>query len=192
MVNLDLVLQSDANLRSTTLDQISLLAGATSDLGLAMLTEYTKQSTRPKIYIVERDPGKFQASLGTERKLIQKAPTHHVGLLSIQQYNEDGREETISLRFYVRARTIQHLLPLLSSPPSSRIVSIHGAGKEGRLNEEDLELKHTFSMQNAAMHTSTMNTLALREIASTYSSISCVHVFPGLAVTPGFHTFSED
>lgn len=71
-------------------------------------------------------------------------------------------------------------------------MSIHGAGKEGRLNEDDLELKHTFSMQSAAMHTSTMNSLALEEIAASHPTISCVHVFPGIVITPAFGTFSED
>ena len=89
-------------------------------------------------------------------------------------------------------RFVQNLLPLLLSSPSSRIVSIHGAGKEGHLNEVDLELKHSFSMANAAMHTSTMNTLALEELASSHPSISCIHVFPGVVITPAFTTFSED
>ena len=89
-------------------------------------------------------------------------------------------------------RFVHNLLPLLSSSPSSRIVSIHGAGKEGRLNEDDLELKHTFSLSTAAMHTSTMNTLALQEIAHSHSTISCVHVFPGIVVTNAFATFAED
>ena len=89
-------------------------------------------------------------------------------------------------------RFVQNLLQLLSAPPSSRIVSIHGAGKEGRLIEDDLELKHNFSLQNAAMHTSTMNTLALQESASSHPSISCIHVFPGLVVTPGYNGFVED
>ena len=106
--------------------------------------------------------------------------------------NADGLEDTISLRYYVRMRFVQNLLPLLSASPSSRIVSIHGGGKEGRLNEDDLELKHSFSVRNAAVHTSTMNTLALAEVASSHPSISCVHVFPGVVITGSFATFSED
>ncbi|KAL8785704.1 MAG: hypothetical protein Q9195_008527 [Heterodermia aff. obscurata] len=98
-------------------------------------------------------------------------------------YNTDGLEETISLHYYVRARFIQNLLPLLSAPPTSRIVSIHGAGNEGKLNENDLELAHSFSVRAAAMHTATMNTLALAEIAATHPSISCLHVFPGIVMT---------
>ena len=99
------------------------------------------------------------------------------------QDNADGLEDTISLRYYVRARFIQNLLPLLSAPPTSRIVSVLAGGKEGKLNESDLELAHSFSVQAAAVHTATMNTLALAEIAATHPSISCLHIFPGLVMT---------
>ena len=105
--------------------------------------------------------------------------------------NADGVEETITLRYYVRARFIHDLLPQLRAAPAARIVSIHGAGKEGKLNEDDLLLKDTYSMATAAMHTSTMNSLALEEIAATNPTISCVHVFPGLVMTPGFDVLAE-
>lgn len=106
--------------------------------------------------------------------------------------NADGLEETISLRYYVRMRFIHNLLPQLSSPLSSRIVSIHGAGKEGPLNEADLELQHNFSLRTAAIHTSTMNTLFLTELAARYPSISCLHAFPGLVITGAFDRLVED
>lgn len=243
MVSLKLVQQSNAALRSATSSRVSLFVGATSGLALATVIEYARQSTRPKIYIVGRNPSKLSTVIkdlekvnaqGTyipiqsEFSLFKNVDTaceelkareksldlllmcpgylkigrvpglycpcaHQASLLTWWTAdNEDGIEDTISLRYYVRARFIQNLLPLLSSLPSSRIVSIHGAGKEGHLNEDDLELKHTFTMQNAAMHTSTMNTLALEAIAATHPTISCVHVFPGIVITPGFDVFSED
>ena len=99
------------------------------------------------------------------------------------QDNADGLEDTVSLRYYVRARFIQNLLPLLSAPPTSRVVSIHAAGYEGKLNESDLELAHSYSIRAAAIHTATMNTLALAEIAATHPSISCLHIFPSLVLT---------
>ena len=97
-------------------------------------------------------------------------------LLDGFQDNEDGIEDTISIRYYVRARFIQNLLPLLTSSLSARIVSIYEAGKEGHLNEDDLLLKHTHTMQNAAMQRATMNTLALEEVAATHPTMSYVHV----------------
>ena len=114
-------------------------------------------------------------------------------MLFYNQDNADGLEDTISLRYYVRARFIQNLLPLLSAPPTSRIVSIHAAGNEGKLNENDLELAHSFSVQAAAVHTATMNTLALAEIAATHPSISCLHIFPSIVMTKAVgDVFSED
>ncbi|KAI4176927.1 MAG: hypothetical protein LQ343_000784 [Gyalolechia ehrenbergii] len=100
----------------------------------------------------------------------------------------------ISLRYYVRMRFIHNLFPLLPPAPTSRILSIHGAGKEGHLIESDLELRKNFSMRNrnASMHTAAMNTLALQEIAATHPTVSCVHVFPGVVVTKGMVTTSLD
>lgn len=89
-------------------------------------------------------------------------------------------------------RFVQNLLPLLLAVPTSRIVSIHGAGKEGHLIEDDLELKNNFSLRNGAMHTATMNSLALEEIASRHPSISCIHVFPSVVITPGYSIFCAD
>jgi hypothetical protein len=67
-------------------------------------------------------------------------------------------------------------------------LSIHGAGKEGHLNEDDLELKNTFTLKKAAMHTATMNSLALEEVAATHRTISCVHIWPGFVITPAYGT----
>ena len=60
------------------------------------------------------------------------------------------------------------------------------------MDESDLELAKSFTMQSAAVHTSTMNTLALAEIADTHPTISCVHIFPGVVMTKAFVTFAED
>ena len=89
-------------------------------------------------------------------------------------------------------RFVHNLRGLLLDASAPRIVSIHGAGKEGRLLEDDLELRHHFNLRNAAMHTSTMNTLALQEFASNNPTISCVHVFPGVVVTNGYGILAED
>ena len=98
----------------------------------------------------------------------------------------------MSLRYYVRARFIQNLLPQLTTPKASRIVSIHGAGNEGKMIEDDLELKHNFSLINGAVHTATMNSLALREISKNHPSISCIHVFPGVVITPSWNRIGEE
>ncbi|KAI9832823.1 MAG: hypothetical protein M1826_000989 [Phylliscum demangeonii] len=109
--------------------------------------------------------------------------------------NADGLEDTISLRYYVRMRFMQQLLPLLSaaSGPAAgaRILNIHGAGYEGRMQEDDLELQHSFSLMAAVTHTATMNTLAMAELAPGYPSVSFVHTYPGLVVTGTFDHMAE-
>lgn len=106
--------------------------------------------------------------------------------------NADGLEDTVSLRYYVRMRFVQQLLSPLSAPAASRVVSIQGAGKEGTMDEADLELKHRYSIHAGAVHTSTMNTLALAHLAASHPTISCLHVFPGLVITGAFDVFSEE
>lgn len=106
--------------------------------------------------------------------------------------NAEGLEETFSLRYYGRMRFIQNLLPLLLSPASSRILNIHGAGHEGHLVEDDLELQHNYSLNQAQVHTATMNTLAMGELASAHPSISFIHAFPGILVTGATKKFAED
>ena len=71
-------------------------------------------------------------------------------------------------------------------------MSIHAAGKEGVLNESDLLLQRTYSMRAAAMHTGTMNSLALEALAADHPTLSCVHVFPGVVVTPAWDVMAED
>lgn len=229
MVNLKSVRASNSTLRSTAPGQVSLFIGATSGIAGHTLTEYTRHSNRPKIYIVGRSHARLSTitqelqdinppatlipivseitllkNVDTVCEEVARKETRLDLLLMCPGYlklsrvdNADGLEDTISLRYYVRMRFVQNLLPLLtSSPPrasgGSRIVSIHGAGREGHLIEDDLELRRNFSLLNAATHTSTMNTLALSEIAARHPSISCIHVFPGVVITPGYAVLSED
>ena len=58
--------------------------------------------------------------------------------------------------------------------------------------EDDLELKHNYSIRNAAVHTATMNSMFMQEVASRYPTISCVHVFPGVVITPSYTILAED
>ncbi|KAI9825350.1 MAG: hypothetical protein M1826_007028 [Phylliscum demangeonii] len=109
-----------------------------------------------------------------------------------RQDNADGLEDTISLRYYVRMRFLQQLLPVLSAAqPAARVVNIHGAGKEGRMDEDDLELRRSFSLRSSGIHTCTMNTLAMTELAPGYPTVSFIHAFPGVVLTGGFDRLAE-
>lgn len=59
MVNLKVVKQSNASLRSTVSGQVSLFIGATSGIAGYTLTAYTRYSDKPKIYIVGRNDARL-------------------------------------------------------------------------------------------------------------------------------------
>lgn len=59
MVNLKLVAQSNEALRSTCSHQVALFVGATWGFAGHTLTEYARNSDKPKIYIVGRSDGRL-------------------------------------------------------------------------------------------------------------------------------------
>lgn len=59
MVDLNSVRESNVNLRSTARGQIALFVGATNGIAGYTLTEYTRKSNRPEIYIVGRNYAKL-------------------------------------------------------------------------------------------------------------------------------------
>jgi len=96
----------------------------------------------------------------------------------------EGLEQLLCVRYYSRLRFAENLLPLLSkSKNSPRIVSVlAGGGREGKLDESDLELKN-YSILKNARHSSTMTTLAFEALRKQYPNVGFVHAFPGIVKT---------
>ena len=85
-------------------------------------------------------------------------------------------------------RFVHNLLPELtaaSKEPNSlsRVVTVYFAGSEGPLIEDDLELKHNFSLRNCLNHTVVMNDFACEELAKQHPGTAFVHVYPGFVKT---------
>jgi hypothetical protein len=85
-------------------------------------------------------------------------------------------------------RFISNLLPLLqtgSTSPShfARSVSILGAGGEGTINLNDLELKKGWSAAKCATHSITMNGFMAEQFAARNPHISFLHTFPSIVNT---------
>ncbi|KAF2671865.1 short-chain dehydrogenase/reductase [Microthyrium microscopicum] len=102
----------------------------------------------------------------------------------------EGLDASMSTRYYGRMRAIENLLPLLRAAPSARVVSILAAGQEGKLIEDDLDLRKAgnYSIGNAATATGTMGTLTLGHFATENPGISFVHAFPGFVATNNLTT----
>lgn len=98
-----------------------------------------------------------------------------------RQENADGLDIAQSLRYYGRLRFVQQLLPILS--PDARVVSVLAGGEEGKLIDDDLDLKTHYSVMNAANTSATMTTLAFETLSEEHPTIGFVHYYPGFVKT---------
>lgn len=96
----------------------------------------------------------------------------------------EGFDKLFALRYYARMRFTQNLLPLLEAAETQpgRVVSVLGGGFEGKINADDLDLKHNYNIVSCAMHSVTMTSLAMEHLAASHRA-SFVHVYPGLVGT---------
>ncbi|KAH8886307.1 NAD(P)-binding protein [Thozetella sp. PMI_491] len=111
-----------------------------------------------------------------------------VGFISLngRQDTVEGLDPSMTTRCYSRLRAVQGLLPLLNEAATPRVVSILAGGQEGKMMEEDLDLRRpgNYSIVAAAVHSATMLTLAFEHLARENPGISFVHAFPGAVATP--------
>lgn len=81
-------------------------------------------------------------------------------------------------------RFIYNLLPSLELAKSPRVISILAGGKETKIEENNLDLRKSFSLSASNGYPATMTSLAFEVFASRHQSISFIHVFPGIVATP--------
>ncbi|KAF5863279.1 hypothetical protein ETB97_010401 [Aspergillus alliaceus] len=96
----------------------------------------------------------------------------------------EGLDNNHVLRYYARMRFIYNLLPQLQAAEHpARVLTVLAAGKEGQIDEDNFDLQANWSFTTAASYAATMNSLAMEYLALQYTSISFIHVFPGLVRT---------
>ncbi|KAF4625754.1 hypothetical protein G7Y89_g12411 [Cudoniella acicularis] len=108
--------------------------------------------------------------------------------LAGRQESPEGIDRKFTLNFYSRMRFIHNLRPLLrnasaSTPHFSRTLSVLGAGDEGKVDFNDLELKNTYSGPRCAAHTIVMNNFMTSEFASRQPETTFIHSFPSIVNT---------
>ncbi|KAA8643498.1 hypothetical protein EYZ11_009522 [Aspergillus tanneri] len=97
----------------------------------------------------------------------------------------EGLENNHALRYYSRMRFIYNLLPQLkASEGPARVVSVLGAGQEGKIELDNLDLQKKWTFLTASTYAVTMNSLAMEHLAAQHPSISFIHTFPGFVRTP--------
>ncbi|KAL2808435.1 hypothetical protein BJX63DRAFT_436109 [Aspergillus granulosus] len=105
----------------------------------------------------------------------------------------EGLDRKFVLHYYARMRLVQNLLPLLTAAAQdpdatgnrlSRVVSVldpHVAvrlGGTGKLDYDDLSLKHTFTLGRCGAHASLMGDFFLEGLAKKYPQTSFLHSYP--------------
>ncbi|KAJ5662526.1 uncharacterized protein N7477_010142 [Penicillium maclennaniae] len=141
------------------------------------------------------------AGISKSRKTRSTFFSLSAGMLTTKGRDEtdEGLDKKLSLHYYSRMQFIKNLLPRLakagavteeSSPAksglrskSASVVSVLEAGGEGPLNLDDLSLKSTYSLRNAAKHAITMTSLSMQELAASHPEVSFVHAYPRVVKT---------
>ncbi|KAJ5671183.1 short-chain dehydrogenases/reductase [Penicillium longicatenatum] len=112
------------------------------------------------------------------------------GNLAFSKQEGDGNIDVNHIiRYYSRMRFVQKLLPALEASRSPRVVSVLAGGKEIMIEEDNLDLKKSYSFGASASYGATMTSAAFEKLAVDYPSISFMHVFPGIVSTPLFKKF---
>ncbi|GJP88564.1 short-chain dehydrogenases/reductase [Aspergillus niger] len=108
------------------------------------------------------------------------------GHLSLSKNETDeGLDDNHALRYYSRMRFVQRLMPLLSaSSGPARVVSILAGGQEGTMEEDNFDLRKSWSFTKGNTYAATLNSLAIEHLATAHPTVSFLHVFPGIVRTP--------
>ncbi|KAJ7728886.1 NAD(P)-binding protein [Mycena metata] len=108
------------------------------------------------------------------------------GVLTLKGRNEteEGIDRKLAVHYYGRWRFIKDLLPAVENAKKAgedaKIMSVLAAGKGGAIDLEDLGLKKSFSLPNAAAAAPTYNDIMVNDFAARYPGLSFVHSYPGV------------
>jgi NAD(P)-dependent dehydrogenase (short-subunit alcohol dehydrogenase family) len=98
-----------------------------------------------------------------------------------RQENAEGIDHGNAVRIYGRIRFAHNLISLMST--NGRLISIMAGSQEGKLIEDDLELKHSYSFVQALTQAATIQTLSWDYLAHQYPDKGFVHAYPGVVGT---------
>lgn len=111
------------------------------------------------------------------------------GFLSVSGRDEtsEGIDKKMAVNYYTRFRVVEKLISLVQNAADlkepARVVNVLAAGSEGKMQEDDIDLKHHYSLRNVNKHFVTLTSLATERFAKLYPSIGFSHIYPGLVQT---------
>lgn len=100
---------------------------------------------------------------------------------------EEGIDRKMCVNYYSRVRWILNLMPLLEAASDanelSRVNTVLGAGSEGEVRLDDLDLVHNFTLHACLSHCVVMTDFAIEELSRRYPRTSFSHSYPGTVKT---------
>lgn len=104
-------------------------------------------------------------------------------VLNPKAETSEGIDRKMCINYYSRIRFILNLLPQLTAASSagelSRVQSVLGAGSESKINMDDLQLKHNFTVHACMAHCIVMTDFMMEELAKRHAGTSFSHSYPG-------------
>ncbi|CAE6443429.1 unnamed protein product [Rhizoctonia solani] len=118
------------------------------------------------------------------------------GFLTLQGRDEtpEGIDKKLALNYYARWKFVYDLIPLLEKAKAqgeeARVLTVLAAGTNGKLDENDLDLKNGYGLRAAAHNATAMNDYMVEDFAAQHPDMAFIHAYPGTVRTPmlmGFH-----
>ncbi|KAL1754906.1 hypothetical protein FB107DRAFT_214659 [Schizophyllum commune] len=124
------------------------------------------------------------------KEIKLQLPTINYLVMSTGFFSLNGRTETdegidrkLAAHYYARWTFVNDLLPQVRAAAEkgeeAKVMSVFSAGHGGPIDVDDLGLKRTYSLKNAADQGTTYNDLALEEFAFRNPKVSFSHIYPG-------------
>ncbi|KAF9461000.1 hypothetical protein BDZ94DRAFT_1168553 [Collybia nuda] len=146
---------------------------------------------------VQCDVSQMKNIQAVTKDLVSRLPRINFLMMSPGYMTMKGRDETdegidkkLAVHYYARWAFIHGLLPALvkakEAGEEAKVLTVLAAGKGGPVNLDDLGLKKTYSVSNAALATPTYNDLMIEEFSMRYPELTFVHAYPGLVRTSIF------
>jgi len=112
------------------------------------------------------------------------------GFLTLKGRDEtsEGMDKKLALNYYARWKFVYDLMPLLEKAKAqgeeARVLTVLAAGSNGKLDENDLDLKKGYGLKSAADNATAMNDYMCEEFAAQHPDMAFIHAYPGVVRTP--------
>ncbi|KAL3428329.1 hypothetical protein PVAG01_01838 [Phlyctema vagabunda] len=173
-----------------TVNPVVYIIGRNESYGSSMSERLLLVNSTARIHFLPSDLSLLRNVDGVCRLIKEKERKINLlfitaGFLSLKGRDEtaEGLDKLFCLQYHSRMRFTSNLLPLLNQALGkgelARVISVLGAGNEGKIFKEDLSLRENYSLQNCSGQSICMMSLFLERLALLNPGVSFIHAYPG-------------